>query len=210
YERCVAVSNRHAAIGVVYVQRREQRGRAGIHGQAARIRSGEEISAQIFDPWRAARGVGKFVDVSVERGVVRGDRKLRRGHDQLPRLDRLWAEVYRLDQRRLGRETVCRSDERTRLRGENISVHRQEPRGRAGRELWRLHGQLAVRSHQSFQVHRVARWDVQYGIGLRNDGRALVPGMGIPGPAVETARALSEMVAAFIRREIQNTDASDP
>ena len=36
----------------------------------------------------------------------------------------LRAEVYRLDERRLGRETVCRSDEGARLRGEDLSVHR--------------------------------------------------------------------------------------
>src|SRR5205814_3297481 len=83
YERYGAVSNRHAAIEVVYVQRREQRGRAGVHGQAAVIRSGEEISAKIVDPWRAARGAGKFVDVSLERGVVRHQR-LRAGYEQLP------------------------------------------------------------------------------------------------------------------------------
>src|SRR5436305_286653 len=162
----------------------------------------------MFDPWRAAMGVGKFVDVSVERGVVRGDRKLRRGHDQLPRLDRLWAEVYRLDQRRLGRETVCRSDEGTRLRGEDLSVHRQEPRGRAGRELRRLHGQLAAGPHRPLQVHGIARRDVQYRICLWDNGGALVPGMGIQRSAVETARALSQMVAASLRREIQNAHAS--
>ena len=37
---------------------------------------------------------------------------IRGGDDQFPRLDRLRAEVYRLDQRRLGRQTVCRSNER--------------------------------------------------------------------------------------------------
>jgi hypothetical protein len=78
------------------------------------------------------------VDVPLERGVVRGQR-LRRGDDQFPWLDRLRTEVYRLDQRRLGREAVCRSNEGARLRGENISVHRHEPRGRAGCELRRLH-----------------------------------------------------------------------
>ena len=31
----------------------------------------EEVSAEVFDPRRAAGGVGKFVVVSVERGVVR-------------------------------------------------------------------------------------------------------------------------------------------
>ncbi len=143
HERRAAVANRHAAVGIVHLQRREQRGGAGIHGQAAGIRSEQEVSAEIFNPRRAARRVGKFVDVSMERGVVRGQR-LRRRDDQFPRLDRLRAEVYRLDQRRLGRQAVCRSDEGARLRGEDVSVHRQEPRGRAGRELRRLHGQLVL------------------------------------------------------------------
>ena len=131
--------DRHAAIRILHVQRRERRGGAGIHGEAARIRSSEEISAQILDPRRAARGVGKFVDLPLERGAVRSQ-WVRRGDDQFPRLDRIRAEVYRLDQRRLGREAVCRSNEGARLRGEDVSVHRQEPRGRAGRELRRLHG----------------------------------------------------------------------
>ena len=88
------------------------------------IRSEQKVSAEISDPRRAAGRVGKFVDISMERGVVRGERKLRGGNDQFPRFDRLWAEIYRLDQRRLGRQTVCRSDEGARLRGENVSVYR--------------------------------------------------------------------------------------
>src|SRR5437899_1980799 len=119
HERSAVVADRYAAVGVVHVQRRQRRGGAGIYSQAAGIRSGEEVSAEVFDPWRAARGVGKFVDVSLERAVVRGQR-LRGGDDQFPRLDRLWAEVYRLDQRRLGRKSVCRSDEGARLCGEDI------------------------------------------------------------------------------------------
>src|SRR4029450_4064058 len=124
-----------AGVGVVPVQRREQRGGGGFHGQAAGIRSEQEISSKIFDPRRAARGMGKRVDLSLERGVVRGDRQLRRGDDQFPRLDRLRAEVYRLDQRRLGRQTVRRSDEGARLRGENLSIHLQKSGGGAGRQV---------------------------------------------------------------------------
>ncbi len=125
--------------------------------QAARIRSEEEIFVEVFASRRTARRMGKRLDISLERGVVRGDRKLRGGDDQFPWLDRLRAEVYRFDQRRLGRETVRRSDEGTRLRGENVSLHRQEPRGGARGELWRLHGELDPRPHEPFQMHRVAR-----------------------------------------------------
>src|SRR5437762_7121502 len=104
------------------------------------MQSEEKISAQVFDPWRAARGLGKRVDVSMERGAVRGDGELRGGDDQFPRFDRLRAEVYGFDQRRLGRKTVCRSDEGTRLHGENLWVHRQKSRGSTRRQLRRLHG----------------------------------------------------------------------
>src|SRR5204863_6130897 len=132
---------------------------AGFHGQTAGIRSEEKVSAEISNPRRTARGMGKRVDVSLERGAVRSDRELRGGDDQFPRLDRLRAEVYRLDQRRLGRQTVRRSDEGTRLRGEDLSVHRQKPRGGARRELWRLYGELDPRPHEPVQMYRVARWD---------------------------------------------------
>ena len=73
HERRAVVEDRHAAVGVVHIQRREQQGGSGVHGQAAGIRSGEKISSKIFDPRRAARGMGKRVVVSVEPGVVRGE-----------------------------------------------------------------------------------------------------------------------------------------
>src|SRR5438874_286900 len=142
----------------------------------------------------------------MERRVVRGQ-WLRRGDDQLPRLDRLRTEVYRLDQRRLGRQTVRRSDEGTRLRGEDIPVHRQEPRDGAGRELRRLHGELDPRSHEPIQMHRVARWNLQYRVCVRYDGRALVSGMGIQRATVEESRAVPEIFTALVRRQIQNADA---
>src|SRR5205814_8574439 len=121
-----------------------------------RIRSEQEVCAKISDPWRTTRRLGKRVDVSMERGVVR-DQRLRGSNDQFPRLDRLRAEVYRFDQRRLGRQTVYRSDEGARLRGENISIHRQESRGGAGSELRRLHGQLVVRAYEPFQMPWLTR-----------------------------------------------------
>src|SRR5262249_60966410 len=101
-------------------------------------------------PWRAARCVGKRVDLSLERGVVRGDRKLRGRDDQFPRLDRLRTEVYRLNQRQLGRQTVRRSDEGARLWGKNLSLHRQEPRGGAGGELWRVNVEIGCLASHTF------------------------------------------------------------
>src|SRR5689334_23531138 len=96
--------------------------------------------------------MGKFMVVSVEPGVVRGGRQqragLRRGDDQLPWLDRVRSEFYRLDQRGLGRQAVCRSYARARLRGEDVSVHRQESRGGARRELRWLDGQLVVGAYR--------------------------------------------------------------
>ena len=47
----------------------------------------------------------------------------------------------------------------------------------------------------------------QHGVGLRHDGRTLVLRVGIQRAAVEESRALPEMVAAFVRRQIQNADA---
>src|SRR6266850_3264351 len=134
----------------------------------------------------------------MEPGTIRRQR-LRRGDDQLSWLDRLRAKIYRLDQRRLGRQTVCRSDEGTRLRGEDVSVHRQDSRGGARGKLRRLHGELDPWSHQPVQMHRVARWRFQYGIRLRNERRALVPGVGVQRTALEKSRALQKMVAALIR-----------
>src|SRR5437867_11194907 len=101
----------------------------------------------------------------MERRVVRGQ-WLRRGDDQFPRLDRLRAEVYRLDQRRLGRQTVCRSDKGAPLRGEGLSVYRQESRGRAWGELWWLHGQLVVRPHEPLQMYRFAGWYGSRGLSI--------------------------------------------
>src|SRR2546421_7277882 len=97
HERRAVIADRHAAVGVVHVQRRKRRRGSGVRGQAAGIRSEQEISAEIFDPWRTARSMGRRVDVSLERGVVRRDGKLRGGDDQFPQLNRLRTEVYGLD-----------------------------------------------------------------------------------------------------------------
>src|SRR6516225_7761652 len=147
------------------------------------------------------------MDLSVERGVVRCNRQVRRGNDQFPRFDRLRAEVYRFDQWRLGRQTVRRPDEGTRLRGENVSFYRQESRGGARRQLRRLHGQLDPRPHEPVQMHRVARRHVQRGVGLRHDRGAVVYELGIRRSALEKTGCLSEMVAARVRGEFQHASA---
>src|SRR4026208_2392048 len=66
---------------------------------------------------------------------------------------------------------------------------------------------MVVRPHRSLQVHRLTRWHVQHRIGLWDDGRTLVSGMGIKRSAMETTRALSEVFASPFRRQIQDTDA---
>src|SRR5215467_5269676 len=104
--------------------------------------------------------MGRFLDLSLERGVVCCNGKLRSSDDQFPRLDWLRAEVYRFDQRGLGRQTVRGSDEWARLRGKKISLHRQESRSSARCELRRIHGELDPRPYQPLQMHRVARRNV--------------------------------------------------
>jgi hypothetical protein len=57
-----------------------------------------KISAEIL-LMAGRKAFGEIRGRIAERGVVRCDRKLRGGDDQFPRLDWLWSEVYRLDQR---------------------------------------------------------------------------------------------------------------
>ncbi len=56
----------------------------------------------------------------------------------------------------------------------DLSVHRQEPRVRARRQLRRIRHQLDPRPHQSFQMPGVARRHVQRGVRLGDDRRTLV------------------------------------
>src|SRR6267378_3109076 len=109
-ERSAALANRNASAGIIHIQRSGERGRAGLPDQTSELRRVAEISTEVFAPRRTARRGGKSLDASLERGAVRGKR-LRGCHDQLPRLGRLWTEVHRLDQWRLGRQAVRRSDE---------------------------------------------------------------------------------------------------
>src|SRR5207253_9394109 len=96
HERRAIIADRHAAVGVVHAQRRKRRRGSGVRGQAAGTRSEQEISAEIFDPWRTARSMGTRVDATLACGVVRCETQLRRGDQKSPRLDRLRPEVYRL------------------------------------------------------------------------------------------------------------------
>jgi dipeptidyl aminopeptidase/acylaminoacyl peptidase len=51
---------------------------------------------------------------------------------------------------------------------------------------------------------------VQRRVGLRDERRTLVSRVGVQRYAVEKSRAISEILAAFVRRQIQNADAGCP
>jgi Tol biopolymer transport system component len=69
------------------------------------VRPREEVSAEVPDPRRAAGGVGRCVELSLEPRAVCRER-LCGGDDQSARLDRLRAGVRRWRQRRLGRQAL--------------------------------------------------------------------------------------------------------
>ena len=127
---------------------------------AASLRPREKIPSQVPHPRRAAGRMGRRLELSLEPRTLRRQR-LRRRHDQLPRLDGLWPGHRRRHQRRLGRQALHRSDARPRLRRAALSLHRQDARVRPRRELRRLHGQLGSGPHQPLQVHRLPRRHVQ-------------------------------------------------
>ena len=103
----------HRTLLVHWCSRRQSR---RLLGQAAEFRCLEKISCEVSYSWRAAGGLGRRLVVSLESRTVRGAnfwvikfidaQRIRRHHDQLPRLDRIRAEVYRCHQRRLGRSAV--------------------------------------------------------------------------------------------------------
>src|SRR5437773_2683615 len=83
--------------------------------------------------------------------------RVRRRRGQLPRLDRLRAEVHRRDLPALGRLSVRRSDERARSR-RPAPVRGFDAHGRRRRVLRRVHDLLARRPHGPLQdAHRSRR-----------------------------------------------------
>ena len=160
---------------------------------------------KILDPWRPARRVGKFVDYrwNAELFAASGNYVVvminLHGHG-------LRSEVYRLDQRRLGRQTVCRSDEGARLRGEDLSVHRQEPRSgvaRATAVTWRT-GSSATRIGSNVSYRHDGMFNAESAYGTTEE---LFFRIGNSAAAVEKTGCLSEMVASRIRAILQNADA---
>ena len=132
--------------------------------------------------------------------------ELRRRHDQFPRLDRLRTEVYRLHQRRLGRQPyvdLMKGLDYVEKTYPFIDKDREAASARATAVTW----PTGFRPHQSFQMHRVARWHVQRRIGIWHDRGALVQNWEFGGPPVDQTRRLPEMVATRVRTEFQDADA---
>src|SRR5262245_22270783 len=88
----------------------EQRARAGMAGEAARDRSGKEVSAAADDAWRPGGIVGQSIPLPLERPAVRG-RWICGDRTELPWLVRVRDQVPGLDQGTVGRRAVRGSDE---------------------------------------------------------------------------------------------------
>ncbi|KAJ2296473.1 hypothetical protein IWW55_005087, partial [Coemansia sp. RSA 2706] len=80
--------------------------------------------------------------------------------------------------------------------------------GGAGRVVWRVHGQLDQRAHQPVCGAGGARRQVQHGVGVLRDGRAVVPRVG-PGQAVGCggARGAGAEQPGALCRAVQDADA---
>ena len=96
---------------ILLVHRRRRHQGPGLSHQAPRLRPQQEISGQVPDPRRPARRMGRLVVLPLERRTLRRQR-LRRRHDQSPRIDGLRAGLCRWCQRRLGRQALHRPDGR--------------------------------------------------------------------------------------------------
>ena len=93
---------------------------------------------------------GRKLELPLERaGFCR--RGLCRDHAKPAWIDRLWAEVHRGHQTRLGRQTLRRHHGGDRLRGET-ALRGPGPYSRGRRQLRRIHDQLDPRPHQPLQV----------------------------------------------------------
>ncbi len=75
--------------------------------EAAQLPADSEIPGFDADPRRPGGRVGRKLDLSLERAGVRGGRICGR-HAESARFHRLWPEVHRRHQRRLGRQAVRR------------------------------------------------------------------------------------------------------
>ncbi len=162
---------RPAQDGVLLVSppKTAQRSRASSSGR--RALTPQKIPRQIPDPRRTGGRLGRRVELPLEcRALCR--QRLRSGDDQYARLNGLRAGLCRWRERRLGRQTFHRFDDRPRLRRGALPIHRQDPRVRSRRKLWRIHGQLGAGPHRPLQVHRFARRHVQCRVGLRFDRRS--------------------------------------
>ncbi len=108
-ERRTAGRTRPAGDGVVLVYGGGQDQSPGIPDPAASLRSRKEIPCEIPHPWGTARRLGRWLELSLEPRVVRGQRLCRRD-GQSAGVDRLRTDVCGWRERRLGRQALQRSD----------------------------------------------------------------------------------------------------
>ena len=94
--------------------------------------------------------------------------------------------------------------------GHRAPVYRPQPRGRRGRIVRRLHGQLAAGPFGAVPGARLPCGHLRSGKLFRGDGRTVVPLMGVRGRAVGEAGALRAVVAERRGREVQDAHAGDP
>ena len=161
----------------------------GVGGQAAGLRSGEEVSGGLPHPRRPAGRVGGRLVVPLEPAGL-GGLRLRRLRGESARLDRVRPGLSRRDQRRLGRPGLRRPDAPGR-RPRVAAVRRQDAHRRRGRLLRRLHGQLDRRAHAALRGARLARRHLRPRVGQPRDRGALVSATGSSraGPGTRTSTA---------------------
>ena len=188
---------RPAQDGILLVHRQGRAPRSRASSSAPGLRPRQEIPGQIPHPRRPAGRLGRLLVLPLERRALRRQR-LRRGHDQPARLNRLRPGHRRRRQRRLGRQALHRPDDRPRLRRAALPLHRQDPRVRPRRKLRRIHGQLGPRPHQPLQVHRQPRRHVQRRVRLRHPRKKTgstsgsskaIPGTTTASPTARTPSA---------------------
>src|SRR5438046_9984347 len=103
--------------------------------EASGFRLEQEVSGSGADPRGPAGSMERELELSLERAGIRR-RRIRGGHAEYSRVDRLRTEVYRRDQWRLGWKSLRRPDGRDRLRRQ-ASLRRRQSHGGGGWLLWR-------------------------------------------------------------------------
>src|SRR5690606_21720873 len=108
-------------VRAVQLPRLEPGDRAWLRAQALELRGRQTVSGGVLDPRWPAGQLRQRLEHALESADLCGA-GLRRGHDRLPWLHRLWPGVYRRDQPALGRPSAGRSAERLEGRAAEVSV----------------------------------------------------------------------------------------